>query len=470
MSHALQVHLWSHDQGYRELGAHALDFSTVKSIASPAGQWSVSLDGDSVDAFGVGDDDWIGLVVEERLRRTQDLVVLGLVDGARRSWRADTDRGSPTRTARLAGRDFGKAFETHEILFDPHLQFAEPLLPGLIDPARFASLVDLIHTGQQVPPAQTAFDLLGILIGDGWYYAPSTFGVRSLTNTLAVEATVFNGNVVQLGTYVPEGAQKLDPYLRSLLVTPFTELFYDLRPVGTGSKLDLNVTAGAFLDSLGVQPTVVFRPLPFYELDAESDAWFNLDLYHVAPSEVLDEDLGRSGSERFTLFSARAPIFAPSATMALWGSSGGRIPAFEHEQTAGRRLATEVARHGVRLLDVTDGLAPLVPSAGLTGELSPSLEWLAARTAALYQLYRATPSTVSGTLRLAHLRPEIRIGCRVQYDGREYYVHQVEHSGSVDPRSGLLTGQTSLTLVRGQPYDPVPTAEAPRPWRTRVPR
>lgn len=445
-----------------------MDFSTVKSVAAPSGQWSVSVDPAAVDVLKLSDDDWFGIGVLETMRRSRDLLSFGLVDGSRRTARTDPRTAATEWTGRLSGRDFGKAFEVHDVLSNPHLQLAAPVLPGLIDPARFGALVDLIHSGQQGPPSQAAFDLLSILVGgdDGWFHAPVSYGASSLGALLALESNVFNGSVVQLGTYVPEAAQKLDPYLRSLFVTPFTEWFYDLRPIGSGNKLDLGQTFGAYLDGYGVAPTVVFRNLPFFEVDPESDEWFGLDLHYVDPSEISDEDLGRSGSERFTLFSARGPIFSPTASLALWGASGGRVPAFEFSGTGARPLSSDVARHGVRLLDVVDGLSPLTPANGLTGERTTPLDSIVERTDSLYRLYRNSPSTVSGTLRLNLLRPEIRIGTRAQYDGREYYVHQVEHSGSIDRRSGLLTGQTSLTIVRGQLYDPPPDAESPRAWRT----
>lgn len=471
---ALDVSLWSHRGGFKELGPHALDFSCVKSLSSPSGQWSMSFDADraGLDPLDIEDDDWIAIAIREQYRKTNDLLTLGLVDGSRRGWKTDERNGVTTRAGRLTGRDFGKAFETHDVLFDSALQFAEPILPGLVDAAKFQTLTDLIQTGQLQAPGQTLFDLLGVLVGDdvGWFYAPNTYGVRSLANLVAVQSDVTQGNVIQLGTYVPESPQKLDPYLRSIFSTPFTEFFYDLRPTGdTTHKVDLTSSAGSFLDPFGVVPTVVFRRVPFFELDETSDAWFNLESHYVEPSEVLDEDLGRSGSERFTLFSVRAPPFAPTATLGAWGASGGKVPAFEHDKSPdspikGRRLSTDVARHGVRLLDVSDALAPLAGTDGQTGERVTPPAWIAQRTAGLYQLYRNTPGTIAGTIKLAHLRPEIRVGSLISYDERDFYVEQVEHAGRVDGRSGLLAGETSLTVVRGQRFDPPPTASAPRPW------
>lgn len=471
---AVDVSLWRHGAGFLALGPHVFDFSCVKSLSSPSGQWSVSFDADraGIDPLDIVDDDWIAIAIREQFAKTNDLLTLGLVDGTRRGWRTDERNGVTTRTGRLTGRDFGKAFESHEVLFDSALQLAEPILPGLVDAAKFQTLTDLIQTGQLQAPGQTLFDLLGVLIGDdtGWIYAPTAYGVKSLANLIAVQSDVMQGNVIQLGTYTPESPQKLDQYLRSIFATPFTEFFYDLRPTGdTTHKVDLTPSAGAFLAPFGVVPTVVFRRLPFFEVDTTSDAWFNLDGHAVEPSEVLDEDLGRSGSERFTMFSVRAPPFAPTATLGAWGASGGKVPAFEHDKSPdspvkSRRLSTDVARHGVRLLDVTDALAPLSGTDGQTGERVTPPEWIANRTAALYQLYRNTPGTIAGTIKLAHLRPEIRVGSRLQYDEREYYIEQVEHSGRFDGRSGLLLGETTLTVMRGQRFDPPPTATSPKPW------
>jgi len=478
---ALDATLWSHRKGARQLGPHAFDFSVVKSLSSPSGQWSFSYDAASarLDPLDIEDDDWMGLAIREQFAKTNDLLMFGPVDGSRRGIKTDDRTGIMTPSGRLTGRDHGKPFEVHDVVFNEFLQLAEPVLPGLIDAAKFSALTDLIHANQLTTPGMALFQLLSTLVGsdDGWYYLPQAFGVKALSNLIAVESDVTDGQLVQLGTYTPEGAQKLDQYLRSLFLTPFTEFFYDLRPYSdTTHKIDLEPGAGAFFEQFGVIPTVVFRQIPFVELTSQgsgatmSDAWFNLDTHYVEPSEVLDEDLGRSGSERFTMFSVRAPPFAPSATLGAWGASGGRIPAFDFEKSAlspikGRSLAVDVAKHGLRVLDVSDGLAPLTGSTGATGERAPALEWLAERTASLYQLYRAIPGMVDGTIKLAHLRPEIRPGTRLEYDGREYYVEQVEHGGRVDGGSGLLVGETSLTVVHGTPIGEQREITSPRAWK-----
>lgn len=478
---ALDVNLWSHKLGARQLGPHAFDFSVVKSLSSPSGQWSLSYNAADarLNPLDVEDDDWVSIAIREQFRKTNDLLMFGPVDGSRRAIKTDDRTGAMTPSGRLTGRDHGKSFEVHEILYNEFLQLAEPVLPGLIDPAKFSALANQVHSNQNIPPGAALFNLLTELIAqdDGWFYLPRSFGTRALSNLIAVESDVFDGNLVQINTYTPEGSQKLDPYLRSLFSTPFTEFFYDLRPyTDVTHKLDLTPNLGSFFTPFGVIPTVVFRQLPFVELEAQgsgstmADTWFSLDTHHVEPSEVLDEDIGRSGSERFTIFSSRAPIFCADATLGAWGSSGGKVPAFDFEKSdlspfKGRELAMDVAKHGIRLLDVTDGLAPLKGLQGDTGERGPVLAWLAARTASLYQLYRETPGMADGTIKLAHLRPEIRPGTRLEYDGYEYYIEQVEHGGRVDAGSGLLVGETSLTVVHGSPIDVQREITSPRPWK-----
>lgn len=475
-AYSIDARLWSHEHGERAL--EVFDFQTVKSMSSPSGSWSLSFDADAtgIDPLDIEDDDWCAIAVADSVAKTNDLLMFGAVDGARRNIKTDENSGANTTTGRLNGRDFGKAFEVHDVLFDTFLARAEPVLPGLVDHRKFAALIDLVQAGQLQYPHLTMSTLIAGLVGGeaGWFFLPEAFGVRCLFDALGFEGHVPIGNVIQLGGYIPEGAQKLDPYLRSIFTTPYNELWYDLRPLSPEAfATPRGKLAGDFFKRYGCVPTIVYRDLPFFELGDEADPWFALERHIVSAAEVVDEDLGRSGAERYTLFSVRGPPWVPSSsTIATWSAAGGRIPAFQHAKSArspiaGRSLSTDVARHGVRLLDLSDNLSPLAGSVGDNGERLSSIEHLATRTSNTYALYRNTPAVLSGTLRLSHLRPEIRIGTVVQFGNREFYVEQVQHTGRVDSRKALVTGETALTLMRGQRIDGETIAIEPRAWKSR---
>lgn len=458
-SYQLEVTLWQHRTGATiPLQRAVLDGQAVKGIASASGSWNLTLGVRSLPISwdSIEDDDWLGIVLRDVASNTEHLLSWGLVDAARYRRRTD-EQAKPIITCALHGRDFGKAFESSDLLYDSYLQNAAPLIPGIIDRARYQALVDAVQVNRQLKPAEAVRRTLAILT-PGWWYLPKQLGGgQTLGDMLHVRSDVELGQVLNLGGYVPNGTQKLDPYLRRTFATPFHEWWYDLAPATAPVQAARAAAAPAFLSRFGLVPTVHFRNIlsPFHD---------GTGAHTIAPWEELEVDLGTSGAERFTLFATSGPAWAASLTMGTWAQGGGRLPMFEHaadtlNPTPSRTFAGEIARHGLRVLDVSDQLAP---TSRYGQEQKVPLEWILERTRQLFELYSVLPRCYSGTITVSRLRPEIRVGDRVVHRGRGYQVAQVQHGFQVGQNAAVV-GQTMVAVTKGLPLGTKPPA-TPGPW------
>jgi len=139
----------------------------------------------------------------------------------------------------------------------------------------------------------------------------------------------------QLSTLYQMGKSTVDAFVRGQADPVFCELFYDTRRVANGSASKLARLTG------GWAPVVVFRRRPLDKAD-----WDALPACTLRWGDLLAEDLGRGGTERFNYFFARPPATS-EVTGPIWdemvGGGAGRIPAID---------APRIYPHGLRSMDV----------------------------------------------------------------------------------------------------------------------
>ena len=458
-SYQLEAVLWSHRHNSQiPLTASVLDVQAAKSMAT-SGSWSLNLGASRLPIpwFEIEDDDWIGISARELGTGREHVLAWGLVDSSRYRKRTGEQAETIVNVA-VQGRDFGKAFEVDELLFDVYLQNAAPQIPGLINQGRYNALVNAVQTNRQATPGAAVRRILEILLPGRWFMPAPLGQGKALGDVLNLATDVELGQILNLAGYVPNGTQKLDAYLRRIFSTPFHEWFYDLRPAAASGAPIATGAVPPYLKRFDLVPTVVYRNLlsPYHD---------GTGAHTIETWEEGDVDIGRSGAERFTMFAASGPAWNAQLTLGLWGQGGGRLPMFDHGADAlapdkARTFATMIARHGLRTLDVHDETAP-------TSQYGPErkvpIEWIAERTEQLYRHYSNIPRAMSGTIEVTRLRPEIRLGDRVVHRGIGYQVAQVQHVASVGT-TALLMGRTTVAVVKGMPVG-MKAPAIPAPWK-----
>jgi len=403
----------------------------------------------------------------------------------------------------LTGRDFQKAFMSSELAAAPFFFRIDPPVPGTFPLSKITAAIETFIKGAQGPPHDTLLHILKVaLINDVnkevfWWQLPAGLRGTDLARALHFSANVTHGRVFLRSGYQPKGRVPMDTFLRSPMVTPFTEWFYDLRAENDEYPQPLQgireadtvvdpVRRSPYVTPISNRwpevPTLVYRDHPF-----DSNDWFKLPLHTVLLNETISDDLGTSGAERYTAFSVTTKWWSDQRQAGLYQDSKGRIPIMEYDgnavddsgagsevfasgvtgeggATASSRANNEfghaIERHGLRWLEVHNQHA--TPDKGT--HTKTQLEQVVEQTERLYRWYSDLPEYLSGSVQLAHIRPEIRIGERVQYDGRQYYIQGVRHTLGVNDTGGQVDGSTSLILSRGHdPYAHFPAN--PIPWK-----
>lgn len=430
---------------YRQDSDHSIiSVSTSKNLES-AGQFTIQLK----PAKGVTDtlldrvvdDDWIDIIFTRHDRTWHTM--RGTVDRISRS-RAVAGSGATSWVYTITGRDFQKIWEITPIWFNRlALENVEggwayqiysqiPNLGGSPDNVVQAFLRGWFEKFGAVGRVNWAMpstipNTTGTFIGDiaaGWNVA----GFSNIPPRKAIDANLMNPT----GTLWTLAKGWSDP--------AFCELFCDLGKQGTqlfpDEELDIN-------DS---RMSVFFRDRPFpitstvkddtgalpagLQVDLNS-AWFQLPLHVVNRQEIQSDDVSRDGSERMNAF-----FVGPQLVQDLLGAGG-------MDMTQPLWDPADILRHGLRRYDInsnykTDGGTLLL--------LSVVQRYI------LRDWYVINPYLLSGTIVLAHGRPDIHVGTRIRIPGEggdtaldeTYYVEGVNHSWSLGP--GI---RTTLQVTRG---------------------
>ena len=395
---------------------------TTGKALNGAGTFSVTLKGPNrKSSYGilenVVDDDWIDIVFYQHNKPFH--VLRGLIDDVRRN-RVVSGSGATQVQYTISGRDFQKVWETTQIWFDRataenvggSVEYRVVGVPVNRSPREVVRdylegfLIEFAGLGRanwympkSMPDVGDTFiDSLNFITPDDPY------GERTDRRAVNPNYSQAGGNLWTLAT------EWSDPL--------FCELFTDIVPV-QGNKLGVMTV----FYRMKQFPNIRFSPAkldgPYYKA---------LNTRIVPRQQVVADDLGRSGMERFNSF------VVGSQTQQHW--MGGAI-----EITRPLWNPYDMVRHGKRTFDIDSKYVPV--DNDLAG-ISQTLRYLVRDWYCLNAYY------LNGSINLGVGRPDIRIGEKIVIPGQDvdtdetYYVESVSHSWSLPAGT-----KTSLVVTRG---------------------
>lgn len=431
---------------YRQDPDHAIvNVTTAKTLES-AGQFNIQLKPSRVTGGmnpldQIVDDDWIDIVFKRHGRVWHTM--RGSVDRVSRS-RSVAGSGATSWMYGITGRDFQKVFELTPLWFN---RLALENVEGGWAYKIYSQIPNLGGDPANVVKAflQGWFEALGAVGRVNWTLPsslPATWGnfledIKSGWNDSgftnipprkAIDASLMNPS----GTLWTLAKGWSDP--------AFCELFCDLgkqgAQLGPNDELDIFDStmsvffrdrpfpmSGSVVDDTGATPAGLQTGL--------NSAWFSLPLHIINRQEIQTDDVSRDGSERMNAF-----FVGPQLVQDLLGAGG-------MDMTMPLWNPDDILRHGLRRYDINSSFKT---------DNATLLTLSVVQRYILRDWYAMNPYLLSGTINLAHGRPDIHVGTRIRIPGdggdtsldETYYVEGVNHSWSLGP--GL---RTSLQVTRG---------------------
>lgn len=400
--------------------------STSKSLGAASGQFTLTIKAPSAwgggkDSFldRVVDDDWIDIVFT--VNNKPHHVLRGMVDTVREAVSTSGD-GATSRTYTITGRDHGCVFEKTPIWFNIHKEAL----------ARTYAMKILESKGVAGSPDETVRKLLyGFMetltgLGRANWALPKS--MPSVANTFPEQFLFYPDDFFPQPSRIAASVQLLDPEHKSIWALAqewsdpmFCELFCDLVPSSGQFSPD------ATLDVTDTNMAVVFRNRPHPVTDMGSQSlWFKLPMTVVPPQWVTSRDIGRGGLERYNAF-----FVSPQVVQAM-----NRV-----DLNAPLWDVKSISRHGLR---------PFYVESRYIAEDNDLATMSSRQRDTARDWHCMNPLLLNGSMSLAVLMPNIRIGSRFRIAGERnvqqetYYVEQVSHQWSAS--SG---GTTRLGVTRG---------------------
>lgn len=387
----------------KELGAASGNFQvTVK----PSRESEILFD-------KLNDDDWVDIIFYKGDEGHH--VMRGLIDETRRA-RGVGGKGATTETFTIAGRDFGKIWESTPIWFSPYAN-------DLVTQAASIKLFDGLPTNFHSPGLAPFFYLkefieeFTALGGVNWAPPKGMPGVNPLTFTGNIEfgedLLGFGGGEIGSSMYVQNkparkvfNANAMNPQgmcwdlAREYSDPAFTELYVDLLP--NGDPYSPRLSLGDSISPLETKMSVILRDKPFPVMpDTISQTgfvpqWNLLPTHTVNRQEITTDDIGKSGYERYNSF-----YVTPRLVQEVVGSFATNMlaPLIDKES---------VKRHGIRRMDIQSNVTP---------DLQDFNVFARAQRNFLRDWYCMNSYYLSGTISLAHGRPDIKIGNKLSIPG-----------------------------------------------------
>jgi cell wall-associated NlpC family hydrolase len=398
----------------REIGADAPTFTIELTMHKPWNSWVASND----------------LVVIKMQRPPEDLqtVMFGLVDDSRETVSVTSD-GAPTRSVTITGRGISKALINFDVSIVPEAEY-QMVTTGWVEST------GVILAGKKPSEIiKAAWDIICKKhINYKWDNGKKLFDYVTYK-------VVDRPNMSMLDSSAVANWQgTMWSFFREIAEDPFYELYEEIE---------------------GGKPTIIARATPFNE-----SSWKNLELFTITDADVVDEDLGRSDVETYTIFSVGAKsLFAPNDIYKTFGVLPYWYKPYA-DKYGNRRLHVESAYTAVANSSIT----------------ADQTEVMRSMMKDLYNWNIKNNSFVNGNI-IVKGHAMYRVGCRLDYasmkedDYREYYItavnHVFENFGSYVTQLGVTRGINSIdrfTAPWGSykeysglgvlPYDPVAAKKA----------
>jgi len=408
-----------------------LGVNTNKAMGAASGTWDITLKegkhsvGDSF--FNkITDDDWVDISFTRHGREWHTM--RGLVDTVRRV-RNVSGTGATSTIFSVVGRDFGKIWEVTPIWFNP---YSDNHLKGAASTQVFG--IPEIIGSPLIGVQGFLLKFYKLLQGEGtlvWRILkgmPNTKEdfIQSITFPEDLYSEDFPIKGINQNFLMPGGM--LWQLAKEWSDPTFNELFVDIVPINGTQTL----ARGLPVTDTEMRVTLRNRPFPTAWAGRNSD-YFNeqkIPLNLVHREQLVNDDIGRGGLERYNLFEA-VPLMQQELQKEL-----GAVLVMPLLHLG------DISRHGIRRFDAstkyisTDGRDLVLGSR---------------RRERVRDWYCLNQYLLSGTLNLAIGRPDIRIGSRIRIPGKQgpaadetYYVETVGHSwqfgGSTKSTFGVTRG------------------------------
>jgi len=428
-------------------GASIFSVTTRKDLGAASGTFSISLkpSKSSEELFKtIVDDAWIDIILHKNDQSFH--VMRGLVDEIRRNRRV-SGSGATSEVYTISGRDFGKIWEQTPVWFSP---YDKGFLSGATSTLVFEGNPKNWDSPGKAPISllKAFMRILTETTGVDWAPPPAMPGVIPGSFTANIS---FGDDPTGMSKYyqdlpptkqfnpsgmIPDGM--MWDLAKEYSDPMFTELYVDLLPFG--DPFSNRMSLGDPFSVLETKMTVVLRNKPFPILPLSSfpgyvSTWMKLPTHMLARQEIVSDDIGRSGYERYnTFYAAQRMLVETQAADALY-------------MMGSLSSAESVNKHGIRRLDIQSCAVP-------TGPVSDPL--VKHQRNLIRDWYCMNPYLLSGTFQLGHGRPDIKIGNKLYLRGQKsvnpldtepdeiYYIETVDHTWTAGP--GL---RTNIGVTRG---------------------
>ena len=416
-------------------------FTYSKQLGAAAGSWTLRVkssdEEDLTQLWPDPEDVWVWIYGQNGTEQIP--ILLGLINSVRESMRRNS-KGERSVGYSIHGSDFGKIFEKTVLHINPYeLKGTLPTIP------LYQALGDKI-TGS---PSDMVRALVEAWLGnkgqaDGQWKMPNSLGGQLFFRKLKLEFGSTRGKTFDPSIYDIDQTNgrnlwtTLQQYQNGLL----NEMWPDLDP------------------ATGLDPALILRERPFpYQLQSgggfHTREWDALPTKVLEPKDVTAREMAIGNPDaRFNYWalqgegltgngiSTDAILIEASSNTGVDFGEPGTCPIFNTESI--RRHGFRKWVQSTRYIPFREGKAS--PGSDGGAYWQEALQWLKL----LHDWYVVAPRQLSGTIELTRLHPDIRVGSRVREERHGggsvlYYVEGVQHLYSYPG-----TGETTLTVTRGE--------------------
>ena len=411
----------------RDPDASITNVSTSKAMGASSGSFTVNLK--PSEAMGrvlpdfrdyFIDDDWIDITF---LRHGKPYHTMrGLIENIEES-ESVAGKGATSKAFTLTGRDFGCIFDKTQVWFNKVVnEIAEFVALNIFegrtaigDPSELVQKIIYGFMGAQEDKGRANWLLPAEMPGAAATFADS-FIFNDLEFTGLPERICASAQLMQ-----PNGEgiwQLAQEYSDSM----FTELFCDL------SKDGYQLTPGLETAPGDTEMMLFFRDKPFpNSLQGTTSPWHNLPILEVSRRDVKERRVARSTKDRFNAF-----FVSPQVYQEVGLTRDLAAPLWDKE---------DIRTHGMRPFNVESRFS--------TKE-SDLINLASSQRERVRDWHCLSAYYLSGTIALARLFPDARIGTRLRLLNEseerqeDYYIEQVDHSWSQ-----MTGGRSTLGVTRG---------------------
>ena len=424
-----------------------LSITTSKSIASPAGSFTIEFAGDSWYPLLKSQD----IVVIKMGRRPGKLgtVMVGLIDDVRRVRRLGQGQAVSV-TTKITGRDFGKVLIQAIIKwfpqFDPKISNFPVQQLGNAASAVMQMLQYYTKTAYEVGEPANLLDnsirniLMSLMSFEVKVYPQDGGYTRATLREILRFRLGRSYNIIPFYTAMSQYEGALWNYMDSVKTAPFHELFLDTRTdygtVVPPAKVKLDsYGVGNFSATFGEDESKVvlfYRQTPF-----DKEDWDALYTHTITDVDVINDDVGHGDRDNYNMFLVKPVINVLNQS---WDYAGIVLPRFN---------ADNINRYGISFLEVS------VP--GDFGSSTTDMEMTALSMGktlsdTLKRWFEHNIDYDNGTKTIKG-KEDIKIGQRLYHKDvdRVFYIESVSQSFTV-----FDSWQTSIGVTRGQPLAGLP--------------